>query len=257
MSQKSIKLLVITFCLLIGVFINKTFSKPLKPTKPKTSLPNVLKLIQGADLARFPEGDISCTVNVRDYQGKELLRENVYQVFSKGSDESLVQTISPERLKGRKLLMKEDDLWLYTPDTKRPTRVSLQQKLTGEVANGDLSRTRFAKDYKVGLVQEEKNQPQYFLELLANSKSTTYQRVELWISKTDYLPVKAKFFTESGKLLKTGEYSEPKIVLGKKRITRLEIKDALDPSRRSELVYSEVKKEKLDSSMFNKDRLSQ
>ena len=115
-----------------------------------------MEIIRAADLARFPEGDVSCTVLVKDYQGKELLRENTYQVFSRGADESLVQTISPERLKGHKLLMKEDDLWLYTPDTKRPTRVSLQQKLTGEVANGDLSRTRFAKDYRVGFVQEKK-----------------------------------------------------------------------------------------------------
>lgn len=36
---------------------------------------------------------------------------------------------------------------MFMPDVSQPVRLSLAQRLTGQVANGDLARANFASDY--------------------------------------------------------------------------------------------------------------
>lgn len=216
-------------------------------------------IIKQADLSRMPEGDLTFQVKVEDFKGKSKLRETLYAVSAKGGTDSLIETIAPARQKGRKLLMKDDDLWFFTPDLKRPTRVSMQQRLTGEVANGDLARTNFAGDYEAKLVGEVKigKGRAYHLSLTANRSGVTYSRVEYWVSADrSYLPLKAEFYATSGKLLKRATYGGIKNVLGRKRVTRMIIEDAVKKISRSELTYLQFRSVSLDSSMFNKDAMA-
>jgi len=83
-------------------------------------------------------------------------KREAYNVSFKDVNASLTVQTEPERARGRKLLMKEYDIWLYTPNIKKPLRISLEQKLTGEVANGDIARTNYAEDYDATLLGTEK-----------------------------------------------------------------------------------------------------
>jgi hypothetical protein len=56
--------------------------------------------------------------------------------------------------------------------------------------------------------------------------------------------------------MKTGEFSGPEKVMGKTRLTKLVIRDALDRSRQSQLKYSNFRPETLDDSFFNKENLA-
>ena len=49
--------------------------------------------------------------------------------------------------KGQVLLMRGRDLWIYMPNLSQPIRLALSQRLTGQVANGDLARANFSGDY--------------------------------------------------------------------------------------------------------------
>lgn len=215
------------------------------------------EIVKKADDIRGPGGSFSFRVRVKDFQGKTLQRENVYKVFSKDMKYALIETVFPERLTGRKLLM-AGGLWLYLPTLKRPTRVGLQQRLTGEVANGDIARTQFADDYSARLDGRETigGKKHYRMLLTARDKSLPYRTIKLWVGEKDFVPLKAEFYALSGKKLKTGEYSELETILGKKRITKLVIKDAIQPSRQSHLKYSHYRLEDLHDSMFNKESLA-
>ncbi|MFM8312725.1 MAG: outer membrane lipoprotein-sorting protein, partial [Deltaproteobacteria bacterium] len=102
------------------------------------------EIVQRADDARYPSGQFSFFVKVTDKEEGSTSNETVYLVHTKDNDNSLVETKVPERMRGRKLLMKKQDLWLFLPTLKKPTRVGFEQRLTGEVSNGDLARTNFA-----------------------------------------------------------------------------------------------------------------
>ena len=53
------------------------------------------------------------------------------------------------------MLMKDYDMWLFTPNIKKPLRISLEQKLTGEVSYGDIAKTNYAEDYNAKLISTE------------------------------------------------------------------------------------------------------
>ena len=215
-------------------------------------------IVKQADQARAPQGDFSMSVRVVDTQGDEV-KESVYRVSSKGTTLSLVEQNEPARLQGRKLLMRDHDLWLYTPTIKRPTRISFEQKLTGEVANGDLMRTSFSTDYSASLSGEEKidSVVTYKLHLVARNKEVTYRTIDYWVDKAKLYPVRATFFALSGKALKSAVYSTFKPVLGKPRMMRVLITDFLQSKRTSLLNYAQFKREKFDESFFSKEALGQ
>lgn len=242
-----------------GIAVTSFVGMLLSPTFVMAA-PEPAKLVRSADEGRLPNQDVSFIAIVTDYSGKKKLRELRYHVKVKPPKYSLVETVFPERQKGRKLLMREDDLWFYSPGLRRPTRVSFQQRLTGEVANGDISRTNFADDYTAVLEENENvgSVKAYRLLLTANKKSVTYQQIRYWISADDDpVPVKAEFLTASGKLLKRAEYGDIKQVLGRRRITKTWVSDAVQKSKRSLIEFAKVKVEEHDASLFNKDSLAE
>lgn len=215
-----------------------------------------VEIVKEADDVRAPQFEYSMNVKVRSV-GKGDPVDDTYRVSVRGMKASLVEQTEPERLRGRKLLMLENDLWLYTPNTRRPTRVSFEQKLTGEVANGDISRTNFGGDYDPVLSGQEKvgAQEAWKLRLTAKSKDVTYHMIDYWVGKKGHVPIKAVFYAKSGKALKTATYSNLKPVLGKNRITRTVITDILQPGRQSVIDNYQYKREKFDDATFNKETL--
>src|SRR3989344_6705982 len=144
-------------------------------------------IVRLADEALVPNGAYSLEVkvtNVRSDASEELR----YKVWVKGLDNCLVDTIYPERHQGRKLLMLGNDLWFYTPTIKRPTRVGFQQRLTGEVANGDIAKSNFAHDYDPALIGEESAAGKRYLKLTAKRKDSTYRSIEYWVDAETHIP---------------------------------------------------------------------
>jgi outer membrane lipoprotein-sorting protein len=215
------------------------------------------EIVSKSDQMRFVQTDVSFKVEVTDFKGSSTSKTQ-YKVYTKGPDVSRVETTFPERQSGRKLLMKGNDLWLFTPDIKRATRVSMQQRLTGEVANGDISKTHFSADYDAELLGEQKlnGVDTYHLSLKQKRDGVTYPSIEYWVKKAGFAPYQATFKTDGGKALKTAEYKEPKKYLNRMMITKIEIKSALNKEQKSVLTFSAYKKESLDDSFFNKETLS-
>jgi hypothetical protein len=101
-----------------------------------------------------------------------------YRVLSKGNSNSVVMVTEPASERGQIMLMKGRDLWVFMPDVSQPIRLALSQRLTGQVANGDLARANFAADYNPKLLRSEKigSDDFHVLELTGVDRSVTYQR---------------------------------------------------------------------------------
>lgn len=181
----------------------------------------------------------------------------VYKVSFKDMNASLTEQLEPERAKGRKMLMKDYDMWLFTPNIKKPLRISLEQKLSGEVSYGDIAKTNYAEDYDAKLLSTEKvnNKEVYKIELTAKNKKVTYGKIEYLVDTKDNNPVEAIFFALSGKPLKRAEFLDFKPVKGQSRSTKMLIHDYLLKDKTSTMVFSEHNPEKFEESIFNKDRL--
>jgi len=215
------------------------------------------EIVQRADEIRFPVQGFQVDVRIRNFDGKEADEARDYRVLSKGNDNTIVMTLAPAAERGQILLMKGRDLWLFLPEVSQPVRLSLAQRLTGMVANGDIARANFAGDYAARMTGTEKigDQPCYVLELTAIDRSVTYQRVKYWVRQSTYFPVRAEFYSLSDRLVKTASYENPRQLAGRLRPARLVMVDALRPDSRSEMDYDDMKLRELPDKVFTKEYL--
>jgi hypothetical protein len=143
------------------------------------------------------------------------------------------------------------------PSVSQPVRLSLAQRLTGQVANGDLARANFAGDYTPVLTGTEKLDGinAQVLDLTAVDRGVTYAKVRYWVSEKDGRPLKAEFFALSGRLLKTCRYEEFRELAGRVRPTRLIMEDALRKGEISILSYSNMVLQDLPERLFTREYL--
>ncbi len=212
------------------------------------------EIVKKADLKRGL-GNISHSFKVTITNDEN--KKDVFKVKFKDVNNMLTEQIEPERARGRKMLMKDYDMWLFTPNIKKPIRVSFEQKLTGEVANGDIARTNYAEDYEAKLLGSEKinGKDHYKLELIAKNKKVTYGKIEYFVEKKTFFPQSAIFYAISGKALKKAEYKDFSMIKGELRSTKMHIEDYINKNKFSDMITSDHTTENFSESTFNKDRL--
>lgn len=214
-------------------------------------------ILERADLIRFPKESFEVLVAVTSFADGKQVDARAYRVLSRGNENTIVQVLEPAADRGQAMLMRGRDLWIFMPAVSQPVRLSLAQRLTGQVANGDLARANFSGDYEPSILRTETvdGQEHYVLELVALDRGVTYSRVLYWVRKSNFHPYKAEFYALSGRLLKTCRYDGFKPLAGRPRPTRLVMQDALRQGEESILEYSEMKLRDLPARMFTKDYL--
>ncbi len=214
-------------------------------------------IVEKADHVRFPVEpfEVAITISTSGAGAPEDVRR--YRVLAKGHENTIVMVTEPASDRGQILLMKGHDLWIFLPTVSQPVRLSMAQRLTGQVANGDLARANLAGDYTAKLLRTEKvaDDSLYILELTAIDRSVTYHRVIYWVRQGDYRPVKAEFYSVSDRLLKTCLYQNYKPMAGRERRARLVMQNALLKDEESVLEYSNMRLRDLPDKMFTKDFL--
>jgi len=172
-------------------------------------------LLKAADKFRMSADNlqVETQINVVNADGSPD-KERRYKVFAQAGRKSLVLMQSPAE-KGQKVLMLGDDFWLLMPDSQRPLRITPMQKLLGDASTGDIATMSWADDYTGKLVGEERcdgatagapQVPCLHLSLAATRKGVTYQRIELWLGKVRFEPIKADLYVLSDKLAKQATF---------------------------------------------------
>jgi outer membrane lipoprotein-sorting protein len=204
-------------------------------------------ILQRADDVRNPSESFSMRITVTT-DGQN----STFDVKTKGKDRTLVETVAPARDRGRKMLMIDTNMWAYVPNLKRSVRINLNQKLTGQAANGDIARTRWAGDYDVAL--ESQSAESWVLFLTAQKKGLTYDKIRVWIEKGSFRPIKAEYLAVSGKVIKKAEYGDYREIAGGVRPTKMQISDVADKEK-SILTIEEMKKAEFADSVFNQNNM--
>jgi outer membrane lipoprotein-sorting protein len=219
--------------------------------------PPAREIVARADETRFPQSGFQVDVKIATAEGDQAPELRHYRILSKGNDRTLVMTTYPAADRGQIMLMRDHDLWVFMPNVSQPVRLPLSQRLTGQVANGDLARANFAGDYVPELlrVEEIEGRRYYVLELTAVDRYVAYHRVLYWVDVEDARPHKAEFYTLSGNLLKVAHYRAFAELGGRIRPTQLVMQDALKPDTRSVMQYSSMKLREVPDKFFSKNYL--
>ncbi|PLW81500.1 outer membrane lipoprotein-sorting protein [Kineobactrum sediminis] len=255
-KTRLLPILVSALVLSLGT-ISSTLAETAAETSTVAPAIDANALVQRADTLRFPRESFQTDITVTNYSAGEAGDVRQYEVLSRGNENTIVLTTAPASERGQALLMRGRDLWIFMPTVSQPVRLSLAQRLTGQVANGDLARANFAGDYDATLAATEEvdGVQAHVLDLTAVGRGVTYAKVRYWVSVADDRPIKAEFYAVSGRLLKTSRYENFAELAGQMRPTRLVIEDALNAGDYSVLEYATMELKDLPERMFTRQYL--
>ena len=219
--------------------------------------PNAQSILSASDAIRNPGQPFGLTSTLIEYRNGKQVDTSTLAIYARADKQSgqfrnLIRFVAPQRDAGKLMLKNGNDLWFFDPASKASIRISPQQRLLGQAANGDVMTVNLAVDYNAQLAGEEevqdgekKTRAAYLLKLTAKNPDVTYHQIDYWLDRSNSRPIKAKFYSASDRLLKTAYYRKFDLQLGQERPTETVIIDGLDPQwvtvlRNSDFTFRDV-----------------
>ncbi|WP_027814967.1 outer membrane lipoprotein-sorting protein [Paraburkholderia bannensis] len=209
-------------------------------TTPAFSATDGQQLLAASDVIRVPGQSFLLNAALTEYRAGKEIDSNALTIYTKpdsggGTFRTLVRFIAPARDVGKLMLKSGDDLWFYDPANQASLRISPDQRLLGQESNGDVVTANFSHDYAATLVGEEdvmdgdrQTRHCYRLSLAGKTPNLIYRRIDMWLDASNARPVKARFYADGDRLLKTAFYRRYQQELGAMRPTEVVIIDGLD-----------------------------
>jgi outer membrane lipoprotein-sorting protein len=224
----------------------------LSLARADVSAASIIDNVLRTDPWGLSDARVKVRVTLTDKSGgkRNLAFEAKSRQYDAPLSKSLVRFSSPPDLAGAGFLQVQkkdgdDDRFLFLPELKRSRRISGDLRSSSfmgtDLTFADLDRRdlRESKSALKGEATLAGKWPCHLLEVKPQRGDSQYSRMELWVRKDNYLPVKGMMYDRSGSLLKTLEALEVKRVGGKWFISRSRITNH-QQSHVTELVLEDI-----------------
>ena len=169
-----------------------------------------------AQVDRLLRGDSSRGVATMEVVTENWDRQMTMELWSFGTEYSLVRLRAPQKEAGTATLMAEDDIWNYLPKIDRTIKIPSSMMggawMGSHFTNDDLVKeSQIVEDYDIEIAFEgdrEKVAVWEFLLIPKPEAAIVWGRVEYQVRQDDYMPIWTKFYDEDGDLSRTMTYSE-------------------------------------------------
>jgi hypothetical protein len=196
-----------------AVVLSSLFCTPLfiasVPSAAEAAEATGENLIQIGDRSTpsFYGSGIAWETIVEQWEGDQKKASQRIKLQTKG-DNTLAEFTAPAKVSGRKLLMKDRNMWFLKPGLLKPVPISPRQRLLGAAAFGDLISVSYATDYDIVSSSDVdlEGEACVLFELAAKTKEAMYPKLKYWASKSRKVGIRTEYFTESGSLLKWASF---------------------------------------------------
>lgn len=166
-----------------------------------------------------------------------------------GTEYSLIYVTAPAKEKGQVFLKRGNEMWNWVPTIERmvkvPPSMMMQSWMGSDFTNDDLVReSSIVKDYTHKLLGEETidKYPCYKVELTPlENAPVVWGKVLMWVSKQDFLWLKAEFYDEDGVLVNTEILSDIKKMDDRVIPTRMEMIPADKKGQKTIMIFEDTK----------------
>lgn len=225
------------------------------------------EIIRNADRVRAPDQPFRYTLRLEAFRQSQSASQQQLDVsmrfykpgpgHEQGDARALVRFVSPASDKGKAMFSDFEKMWYYAPDLRRPIPISKQQRLIGQISNGDVVAADFDYSYISQLQGEEPcgDKKCYRLQLVRRWPYVTYPKITYWVEKDTYYPYRADFMSDSNLVMKRSYYKNYQMAAGRVRPLQIVVEDALQKGNYTTMNYSDVRLESLPESYFQKDYL--
>ena len=240
--------LILTAALFIAAFASATASAgELNYTKILKSIDN---------LTSFKTTDFSAVMTMVTEDPEKGVDKKVVQQFRRDKDDKFLILIEePDVQKGQGYLRINDNLWFYDPESRKFSHTSLKENFSNtDAKHSDFGRSSLAEDYTVTGHSEGKlgRYDVYILDLKAKTNEVTYPYMKLWITKKNYLVLKASDYSLTKRLLRTSYFPKYAKVGNKYTPSVMIFVDNLVKGKKTQVSIKNISIDKLPDSIFTK-----
>jgi hypothetical protein len=210
--------------------------------------------LEMADTYRFNDQPTKTVTEVKEFKAGQMAKTQLYDVYSKPGKGSLAVFKSAAQA-GQKVLMQQDNFWIFMPKTRQPLRISPMQKLMGDASVGDLATQSWSDAYQasavaVGEVPTPLAADEVAIWLDARISGVSYQRILLVLSAADNFPLRAWFYLKSGKLAKYATFERGELH-HQPWISAMTFENSMQPGNKTIMTLTAIEKMPLDDKIFN------
>lgn len=171
------------------------------------------------------------------------------KAWSKGQDYSLILITAPARDEGSAYLKRGNEIWNWQPRINRtikmPPSMMSQSWMGSDFSNNDLVReASIVVDYNHTLLGDStlSGYDSYKIEMIPKPEApVVWGKVITFISKEEYLQLRAEFYDEDGELVRLMEGSEIKEMDDRIIPTRMEMIPMNEDGNKTVIIYEKMK----------------
>lgn len=191
-------------------------------------------------------------------------REITFKSWTLGTKYSMVYITAPAKEKGQVFLKRDREMWNWNPSISRmiklPPSMLSQGWMGSDFTNDDLlNQSSIVVDYKHEIVGSENisNTDCYKIELIPHEDApVVWGKIEMWISKDEYLIMKALYYDEDEYLVKTEAVNKTGIMDGRMIATVMELIPADEEGHKTIITMDDVKfNTKIEQAFFSQQNM--
>ncbi len=195
-------------CSILAVFVGLLLaSSASAQTDPSSIIDHVDRILRG---------DSSHGVATMEVMTEHWERQMTMEMWSLGTEYSLVRIRAPKKEAGTATLMAEKNIWNYLPKVARTIKIPAAMMggswMGSHFSNDDLvKRSQLVEDYDIAAgfegADSEGVDVWEFVLTPKPEAAVVWGHIEFRIRQEDFMPLWAKYYDEDGELARTMEYS--------------------------------------------------
>ena len=219
----------------------------LAAAAPAAAQVDALEIIDRVD--RLLRGDSSRGVATMEVVTEHWERRMTMEIWSLGTDYSLVRLRAPQKEAGTATLKAEDDIWNYLPKVDRTIKVPASMMggawMGSHFTNDDLVKdSRLVEDYDVELAfdgDDADGVAVWDFRLTPKPQAAVvWGSIEYRVRQSDDMPLWTKFYDEDGELARTMEHGGFAEFGGRTVPGVMDMYPADKPDERTSIRYEEL-----------------
>ncbi len=213
---------------------------------------------------RLLRGDSSHGVATMEVVTEHWERRITMELWSLGTDYSLVRIQAPVKEAGTATLMADDDIWNYLPKVDRTIKVPVSMMagswMGSHFTNDDLVKeSQIIEDYDIEIAFDGERDGTTVWEFRLTPKAeaaVVWGHVEFQVRQSDTMPLWARYYDEDGGLARTMRYTEFENLGGRTVPFVMEMQPEDKPGERTTVHYQELDFDiEIDRSFFSLQNL--
>ena len=229
--------LVLTLLLLLGA---------TSPAVSVTDEQRVYEIVDQVD--QLLRGDSSQGTLTMQIVTENWQRSLTMQVWSQGTENSLVRIEKPRKEAGTATLKVGNNIWNYLPKVSRtikiPTSMMMASWMGSHFTNDDLVReSSMSRDYFITISYEGERNGSSVYEFTLIPKpdaAVVWGKLELEVRQNDLMPTWHRYYDEDGTLIRELTFSEYTLMGGRRVPTRLVMQPYDKPGEQTVIIYDDL-----------------